>query len=162
MRRHSHGCHRLHNHIALRLMSFVLARRPHDRIGSEYLGFRKQLAVGNQSYLMDIKQGGYVFKLKTPLLVNVEEGRVRGQVKAPIEIAMPRYNTDLHAYVMPDGSRVRIRGAQLIQLSPPTQAAPLTDAGKPGSSLSATALSSTLRRSALPAPPAVAVPVRAR
>ena len=29
MRRHSHGCHRLHNHIAVRLMSWVLAHRHH-------------------------------------------------------------------------------------------------------------------------------------
>jgi hypothetical protein len=34
MRRHSHGCHRLHNHIAVRLMSFVLAHSPHRRKSS--------------------------------------------------------------------------------------------------------------------------------
>ena len=37
MRRHSHGCHRLHNHVAVRLMSFVLKHRPHKRLGNQKL-----------------------------------------------------------------------------------------------------------------------------
>ena len=138
MRRHSHGCHRLHNHIALRLMSFVLAHRPHERLGSEFVGFRKQLVLDDKSYMMDIKNGGYVFKLKTPLLVNVEEGRVRGQVKAPIEIALPKFNPDVGAYLMPDGSKVKIRGAQIIQLTPPVAPLPVADAARTAPTLSST------------------------
>jgi hypothetical protein len=123
MRRHSHGCHRLHNHIALRLMSFVLAHRPHEHLGQETLGYRKQLVVGNKSYLMDIRQGGYVFKLSTPLFVNVEEGRIRGQVKHAIDFAIPKWNPDANAYVMPDGSTVQMRGDKLITLTPPIASA---------------------------------------
>ena len=37
MRRHSHGCHRMHNHIAVRLMSFVLEHRPHE-VRSRFVG----------------------------------------------------------------------------------------------------------------------------
>ncbi|HKU39936.1 MAG TPA: L,D-transpeptidase, partial [Polyangiales bacterium] len=120
MRRHSHGCHRLHNHIALRLMSFVLAHRPHELLGQETLGFRKALLVDNKSYLMDIRQGGYVFKLKTPLFVNVEEGRIRGLVKKAIDFPIPKWNPDVGAYVMPDGSTIQMKGARMVQLTPPT------------------------------------------
>jgi hypothetical protein len=120
MRRHSHGCHRLHNHIAMRLMSFVLAHRPHDRMGQEPASFKKPLVYKDLAYLVDIKQGGYVFKLKTPLFVNVEEGRIRGQIKWPITIPIPKYDANVAAYVMPDGSTVRVRGNQLIALTPPT------------------------------------------
>jgi hypothetical protein len=128
MRRHSHGCHRLHNHIALRLMSFVLAHRPHERLGQEPLGYKKRLLVKDRSYLMDIKQGGYVFKLKSPLFLNVEEGRIRGSVKHAIDFPIPKWNPDYGAYVMPDGSTVQIRGAQLIQLTPPLEV-PAADGG---------------------------------
>jgi hypothetical protein len=123
MRRHSHGCHRLHNHIALRMMSFVLAHRPHEHLGQETLGYKKFLNVNGKSYLMDIRQGGYVFKLQTPLYVNVEEGRIRGQAKHAIDFAIPKWNVDANAYVMPDGSTVQVRGDKLITLTPPVAAA---------------------------------------
>lgn len=119
MRRHSHGCHRLHNHIALRMMSFVLAHRPHEHLGQETLGFKKQLWVGDKAYLMDIRQGGYVFKLQTPLFVNVEEGRIRGRVKHPIDFPIPKWNVEANAYVMPDGSTVQVKGNKLLTLTPP-------------------------------------------
>jgi hypothetical protein len=128
MRRHSHGCHRLHNHIALRLMSFVLAHRPHDRLGPDPMAFRRSLVYKDQTYLLDLKTGGYVFKLKTPLLVNVEEGRLRGQVKEPIEIAIPKFDEQVGAYVMPDGSKVLVRGGRLVPAPkrppPPVPASP--------------------------------------
>lgn len=128
MRRHSHGCHRLHNHIALRLMSFVLAHRPHRRVGQEPLGYRRFLPFKDKTYLLDIPQGGYVFKLNTPLLVNVEEGRIRGQVKAPIEIAIPKWTPERGGYVMPDGRKVLVRGSQLIAAASIPQPAKKTQA----------------------------------
>jgi hypothetical protein len=148
MRRHSHGCHRLHNHIALRVMSFVLAHRPHERLGQEALGYKKRLAVRDKNYLMDIRQGGYVFKLKSPLFLNVEEGRVRGSVKRAIDFPIPKWNPDYGAYVMPDGSTVQVRGAQLIQLTPPL-AVPAADAGT-------TEWPATSQAPAVSAPPGVA------
>lgn len=123
MRRHSHGCHRLHNHIALRMMSFVLAHRPHEHLGQEALGFKKLLNVEGKSYLMDIRQGGYVFKLQTPLYVNVEEGRIRGLVKHAIDFAIPKWSAEANAYLMPDGSTVQVRGDKLVTLTPPVAAA---------------------------------------
>lgn len=108
MRRHSHGCHRLHNHIAVRLMSFVLAHRPHRRAGQQTLGFRRELEHDGQTYLMEIDQGGYVFYLDEPLRVNVREGRIRGRRRTPIEHPIPKYDEEAEAYVMPDGTHVTV------------------------------------------------------
>ncbi len=136
MRRHSHGCHRLHNHIALRLMSFVLSHRPHHRLGQESIGFKKELQYEDETYEMELKQGGYVFQLDTPLKVEVLEGRIRGKVKKAIEFAIPKYDETAGAYVEPDGGAVELRGDQLIAVPLPERpdggvAAPLEAAEGP-------------------------------
>lgn len=108
MRRHSHGCHRLHNHIAVRLMSWVLAHRPHRRVGHQNVGFRRVITHDGHDYEMAIDRGGYVFDLERPIVVNVLEGRIRGERATPIEHPLPRWNQELGAYVLPDGGAVRI------------------------------------------------------
>ncbi len=108
MRRHSHGCHRLHNHIAVRLMSFVLAHRPHVREGQEEISYRREIEYEDHDYLMEIDGRGYVFRLEEPLRVNVLEGRIRGQVHHPIEQPLPKFNEELGAYVLPDGGAVLV------------------------------------------------------
>jgi len=119
MRRHSHGCHRLHNHMALRLMSFVLAHRPHERVGQEPISYARFLTHKGQTYRMELKQGGYVWKLTPPLIVNVETGRIRGTQQTPIEIGIPRYDPEHRAYMMRDGTAVKVRGDQLIPVPVP-------------------------------------------
>ena len=108
MRRHSHGCHRMHNHIAVRLMSFVLEHRPHTRYGSQPMEYRREFEYEEETYLMEFDKGGYNFVLDEPLPVEVLAGRIRGQVKEPIEIALPRYDREMQAYVMPDGQWVTV------------------------------------------------------
>jgi hypothetical protein len=108
MRRHSHGCHRLHNHIAVRLMSFVLKHRPHRRVGMQPMSFRRDLPHEDQVFTMAIDQGGYVFELTEPLRVNVLEGRIRGDRTTPIPHGLPKYDETVGAYVMPDGSTVNV------------------------------------------------------
>lgn len=108
MRRHSHGCHRLHNHIAVRLMSFTLAHRPHRRAGQQRLGFRRELVHEEETYRMEIDEGGYVFELETPLRVEVLEGRIRGDRRTPIDHPMPKFDDEVGAYVMPDGTTVAV------------------------------------------------------
>ena len=122
MRRHSHGCHRLHNHIAVRLMSFVLKHRPHRRAGQQRLGFRRELIHEDETYRMEIDEGGYVFELETPLRVEVLEGRIRGDRRTPIPHPLPKYDDEVGAYVMPDGSTVavdRMGNITPITLDPP-------------------------------------------
>jgi hypothetical protein len=95
-RRASHGCHRIHNHLALRLYTFVLHHRPHDRIGHrpvrysrmvEYEGFRGELAID---------RSGYVFVLRDPVQVEVLPGRVRGRAR--------RVPTESHPWVPAHGA----------------------------------------------------------
>ncbi|MEM9863439.1 MAG: L,D-transpeptidase [Myxococcota bacterium] len=126
MRRHSHGCHRLHNHIAVRLMSFVLRHRPHRREGQQALSFRRELEHEGERYLMAIDNGGYVFRLEEPLRVNVLEGRVRGARSTPIPHPLPKYDDEVGAYVMPDGQTVSVD--RLGNITPIT----LPDAGLDG------------------------------
>jgi hypothetical protein len=127
MRRHSHGCHRLHNHIAVRMMSFVLGHSPHRRKGQSPINFKKELIHEDVKYLMDIAQGGYVFELDPPIKINVAEGRVRGDVKQPIEFAVPKFDPNYNAYVTPDGGAVELRGDTLVEVPLP----PPVDGGVP-------------------------------
>lgn len=108
MRRHSHGCHRMHNHIAVRLMSFVLEHRAHTRYGHQPMVFKREFEFEEQMYLMEFDQGGYNFVLEEPLPVEVVIGRVRGQLKEPVEYHVPRFDKEVGAYVMPDGSWVTV------------------------------------------------------
>jgi hypothetical protein len=108
MRRHSHGCHRMHNHIAVRLMSFVLEHRPHTRYGQQPMVYRREFEFEEELYLMEFDKGGYNFVLEEPLFVETLPGRVRGQVKEPIEVALPRFDREVGAYVMPDGEWVTV------------------------------------------------------
>lgn len=128
MRRHSHGCHRLHNHIAVRLMSFMLAHRPHTRVGQQSIAFRRDVEIDGNRYAMEINQGGYVYQLAQPIHVQVLEGRIRGERPTPINEPLPRFDANLGAYVMPDGSAVSIsRQGRMAPLALPT-----ADAGVPG------------------------------
>jgi hypothetical protein len=127
MRRHSHGCHRLHNHIAMRLMSFVLAHRPHLRLGAQPLAFKKTIEYEEQPYDIDIHDGGYVFELAEPLIIEVQEGRLRGALTAPIEFPIPKFDETLGAYVTPDGGAVELRGNALVDVPMPV----IPDGGVP-------------------------------
>ncbi len=83
-RRASHGCHRLHNHRALSLFSFVLAHRAHRRVGHARIDFHRSVEVGEETFRFDIDYGGYVFQLDRPVPVTVLPGRVLGDVsRAP-------------------------------------------------------------------------------
>ncbi len=121
MRRHSHGCHRLHNHIAVRLMSWVLAHRPHRRVGHSQVGFRRAITHEGHNYELAIDQGGYVFALERPIVVEVLDGRIRGDRATPIEEPLPRFNEEAAAYLLPDGGAVRISpsGAMTPYVLPP-------------------------------------------
>jgi hypothetical protein len=108
MRRHSHGCHRLHNHLAVRLMSFVLAHRPHRRVGHQPSAYRLDIEHEGRHFALEFDQGGYEFELEEPVVVRVLEGRIRGQRQTPIEEPLPRYDEEVGAYLTPDGTPVRI------------------------------------------------------
>jgi hypothetical protein len=124
MRRHSHGCHRLHNHIAVRLFSFIVSHRPHTREGHQPTSFVMNIEYEEEKHAIRIKQGGYVFKLQKPIFVSVEEGRVRGRLDRPVLTAIPKFNSECGAYLMPDGGAVLPRpdGTLVTTTAPPCDA----------------------------------------
>jgi lipoprotein-anchoring transpeptidase ErfK/SrfK len=165
MRRHSHGCHRMHNHLAVRLMSFVLEHRPHTRIGQQPMVYRREFEFEDQVYVMEFDKGGYEFELAEPLPVDVLQGRVRGQVKEPIEVALPRFDRDVGAYVLPDGAWVSVDryGTMTPRIKPLDFDAPL-EAPAPAAGPMTTAEASptptpTTGGARMPAPPPASIPV---
>jgi hypothetical protein len=81
---YSHGCHRLPNHIAVRLYSFILAHRNQTPLGDQPLGFSRQFLAGETVYEMRIPSRGFAYTLDPPLPVKVLEGTIRGAQKTPI------------------------------------------------------------------------------
>ncbi len=88
----SHGCHRLPNHIAVRLYSFILGHRNKVIAGDQPLGFSRQFLQGETVYEMRIPSRGYAYYLDPPLPVNVLEGTIKGDQKKPIIGYVPKPN----------------------------------------------------------------------
>src|SRR6185369_1914013 len=85
----SHGCHRLPNHLAIRLYSFILRHRPMHVQGDAPMSFTRQFLNGDSVFEMRIPSRGYVFTLDPPLPVNVTEGEIKGDQKKPILSYVP-------------------------------------------------------------------------
>lgn len=85
----SSGCHRLHNHQAMRLLNFVLAHRPHRRIGHVRANYRMKVSTPGFEDRIDITQTGYEFSLTRPIEVKVSPGRIRGALKEPLRKHFP-------------------------------------------------------------------------
>ena len=77
----SSGCHRLHNHLAIRLLNFILAHRAHRRVGHLPTSFRLQVSTDGFEERIDVSRTGYEFRLVRPLEVHVLPGRIRGELK---------------------------------------------------------------------------------
>jgi hypothetical protein len=133
MDRHSHGCHRLHNDIAVRLMSFVLAHRPHTRVGETPVVYKNTInndaenPADDSEYVIEIKKTGYAFRLEHPVPVDVLTGHIVGRRRTPITAALPKYDDTKGAYVMPDGSTVHVE--RTGEITPIATQAPDAGAG---------------------------------
>jgi hypothetical protein len=82
---YSHGCHRLPNHLAIRLYSFILRHRPMHVLGDQGMGFARQFLAGNDVFEIRLPSRGYSYQLDTPLPVDVLEGNIRGTLKTPVQ-----------------------------------------------------------------------------
>ncbi|MEM1413930.1 MAG: peptidoglycan-binding protein [Myxococcota bacterium] len=80
----SHGCHRLNNHLAVRLSGFLLRHRPHVRHGSLRVRYRRRVVTRGGPLTFAITSRGYRFELTPPIPVNVLEGDVAGRAPRPI------------------------------------------------------------------------------
>ncbi len=89
---YSHGCHRLPNHVAVRLYSFILGHRNKIVVGDQPLGFSRQFLKGETVYEMRIPSRGYAYVLDPPLPVKVLEGNIKGAESKPIIGYVPKPN----------------------------------------------------------------------
>jgi hypothetical protein len=87
---YSHGCHRLPNHLAIRLYSFILRHRPMRITGDQPSDFSRQFLRNDDVYEIRIPSGGYRYVLDPPLPVEVLEGEIKGEVKTPILTYVPK------------------------------------------------------------------------
>ena len=90
---YSHGCHRLPNHIAIRMYSFILKHRNRLVLGDQPLNFTRQFLQNETVYEIKIPSRGYAYTLDPPIPVNVLEGTIRGAQKQPIQGYVPKPNT---------------------------------------------------------------------
>lgn len=87
---YSHGCHRLMNHLAVRMFSFVLRHRPVVVEGDKPLDFARQFLWKEDVFEMRLPSRGFWYRLEPPLPVNVLEGNIMGTVKKPITTYVPK------------------------------------------------------------------------
>jgi hypothetical protein len=88
----SHGCHRLPNHLAIRMYSFILQHRHKRVVGDAPIGFQRQFLFEDTVYEMRIPSKGFVYVLDPPLKVEVLEGNIMGEQKTPIIGYVPKPN----------------------------------------------------------------------
>jgi hypothetical protein len=87
---YSHGCHRLPNHLAIRLYDFLLQHRHTIIKGDAPMDFARQFLWKEQVYEMRIPSRGFEFELDPPMNVNVLEGNIMGELKEPVEGPVPK------------------------------------------------------------------------
>jgi hypothetical protein len=77
----SHGCHRLFNHAAVQLASFLLQHRQHVRHGLVEKPFTHEFTWRGIKVRHPISHRGYRFELTPPVEVEVLRGIVRGRIR---------------------------------------------------------------------------------
>ena len=82
--RFSHGCHRLHNNLAVRLFSFVLKHRHAKVLGPMALGFRRTFYWDGEVYEMRLPTRGFYYELDPALPVETLKGDIAGQLQQPV------------------------------------------------------------------------------
>lgn len=89
----SHGCHRLPNHIAIRLYSFMLSHRQRTVAGDQPVSFTRQFLADDVVYEIKIPSRGYAYNFDPPVPVEVLPGDIKGAQKTPIIGYVPKPNT---------------------------------------------------------------------
>ena len=78
----SSGCHRLHNHLALRLAGFLVRHRANNRQGLVPEDYVRHLQYKGQEVALETDNKGYRFELTPPVPVTILHGDVRGNAKS--------------------------------------------------------------------------------
>lgn len=77
----SHGCHRLFNHQALRLASFLMHHRRFVRRGRLTAGYSREVTAHGQTLNLRLPERGYLYELVPPVIVDVTAGRIVSKAK---------------------------------------------------------------------------------
>jgi hypothetical protein len=88
----SHGCHRLHNHRAVRMSGFMLAHREHEVRGPIPLDYTRSFRWRGKKRKLEFESRGYRYELTPPVEVEVLPGNVKGRAKrvlAPRKLTRP-------------------------------------------------------------------------
>lgn len=80
---YSHGCHRLMNHLAERLFSFVISHRNKAVEGEKSLNFSRQFLYKERVFELRLPTRGFWYRLEPPVPVNVLEGNIQSKLKKP-------------------------------------------------------------------------------
>ena len=87
----SHGCHRLHNHLAVRLAGFLLAHRNHVAQGPQRAGYQRTLRHAGVARTIRVDTRGTLYELDPPVPIEVREGRIVGRLRrAPTRLVVGR------------------------------------------------------------------------
>jgi hypothetical protein len=89
LRGSSHGCHRLFNHLALRLGAFVLAHAEHERRGFVEERYSRIIHWKGRTLKLGAESRGYRYELTPPIPVDVLPGRRVRSRSAPPRPAAP-------------------------------------------------------------------------
>lgn len=73
----SHGCHRLFNHLALRLGGFLVRHRNHVVRGQQPVEYERLLLIDGAQEELRVETRGYLYELTPPVDVNVLPGTDR-------------------------------------------------------------------------------------
>jgi hypothetical protein len=110
----SHGCHRLPNHIAIRMYSFILQHRNMTVVGDKTMNFARQFLSKDVAFEIRLPSRGYYYVLDPPLPVNVLEGEIKGDAKKPVAgyVATPwgKYPPGLPVPAAPDSAEAKAGG----------------------------------------------------
>ena len=76
LRGSSHGCHRLFNHLAIRLASFLLAHRAHERFGVIDEQYARVVHWKGRTLKLHAESRGYRYEIEPAVPVSVLPGRI--------------------------------------------------------------------------------------
>jgi hypothetical protein len=111
---YSHGCHRLPNHIAIRMYSFILRHRHMSIVGDKTMNFARQFLNKETAFEIRLPSRGYYYVLDPPLPVNVLEGEIKGDAKKPVAGYVPepwiKYPPGLPVPAAPEGAEAKAGG----------------------------------------------------
>jgi hypothetical protein len=83
LRGQSHGCHRLFNHLALRLAGFLLAHRDYAVEGDLPARYVRLVRHRGRRFRFTLESRGFARRLDPPVPVEVLEGTIHGPVRSP-------------------------------------------------------------------------------